>query len=293
MLKPFLCILAGGLLLAGCTTAPQEEIATLPAISNPASDVRNPGQVIWHDLATADLEASKAFYGGLLGWTFEALTDKGRRYTAVYNGGKLIGGMFEFSSRDKEDPTGEWLINLSTDNVAQAAAAFAAAGGTILEPARAVADRGTAAFVRDPQQAVMVLTKSSSGDPVEGEVPVGSWLWNELWTHDGPAAMAFYKSVFGYDVEEMEGLGGRAYYLLKKNDVPVGGMLEILNKDIRPHWVPFIRVDDLQVSLLLAMELGANILIEPTKEIRDGKVALLQTPSGEPLVLQEYSFESN
>jgi hypothetical protein len=51
-------------------------------------------------------------------------------------------------------------------------------------------------------------------------------------------------------------------------------------------------VADLQVSLLLAMELGANILIEPSKDIRDGKVALVQSPTGEPIVLQEFEFEN-
>ncbi|MEX0329811.1 MAG: VOC family protein [Puniceicoccaceae bacterium] len=291
MFRRILCIVAGLTLLAGCKTTEEAPIATLPPISQPATGVSNPGQVIWHDLATPDLAASKEFYGELLGWSFEQLNDRGRRYTAVYNGEAIIGGMFEFTSRDRKDPTGEWLINLSSADVAGAAAAFTDAGGEIIEPARAVPNRGTAAFVRDPQEAVMVLVDSSTGDPTEEFVPIGSWLWNELWTHDGPAANAFYSDLFGYDTEEMKGLGGRKYYLLSKGGTPVGGILEIQNKDIRPHWVPFVRVEDLQVSLVLAATLGANVLIEPDNDIRDGKVALIQSPTGEPLVLQEYSFE--
>lgn len=292
MFRNLLCLSAGLLLFAGCSTTREAPLATLPPISQPATAVLNPGQVIWHDLATPDLVKSTEFYGELLGWRFEQLNDKGRRYTAVYNGDTLIGGMFEFSSRDSKDPTGEWLVNLSSADVAADAAKFAAAGGEILEPAQAVPNRGTAAFVRDPQAAVMVLTKSSTGDPGEGYVPFGSWLWNELWTHDAAAASAFYADVFGYSSEELEGLGGRKYFLLSKGEAPTGGILEMKRQDIRPHWVPFVRVEDLQVSLVLAATLGGHVLLEPDKDIREGKVALIQSPTGEPLVLQEYTFAS-
>lgn len=292
MFRRILCISAGLSLLAGCTTTEQPTTTLLPPVSRPATGISNPGQVIWHDLATPDLAKSREFYGELLGWRFEQLNEKGRRYTAIYNGESVIGGMFEFTSRDRADPTGEWLINLSSANVETDAASLAAAGGEILEPARAVPDRGTAAFVRDPQQAVMVLVDSSTGDPEDQYVPYGAWLWNELWTHDAEAASELYSGLFGYATEEMEGLGGRKYFLLNKGNVPVGGILEMRNTDIRPHWVPFIRVEDLQVSLVLAATLGGTVLIEPEKEIRDGKVALIQSPTGEPLVLQEFTFES-
>ena len=113
-----------------------------------------------------------------------------------------------------------------------------------------------------------------------------------MWTHDLPAAVELYSGVFGYSSDVLEGPDGRPYAMLKKGEIPVGGILEIRNKDIRPHWVPYVRVADLQVSLVLAMELGATILIEPDDSIRDGKVALIQGPTGEPVVLQEFVFET-
>ena len=292
MVKPILCILAGGIILTGCVSREQSTSATLPPISVPATDTHNPGQVVWHDLATADLEQSKRFYGGLFGWTFEKLREEGRQYTAVYNGETLIAGMFQFTSKDREDPTGEWLVNISSSDVAGDSAKIVAAGGEILEPVRDVPNRGTVAFVRDPQQAIFLLANSSSGDPKDDFVPVGGWLWNELWTHDGQAALATYQNLFGYAGEPVDAADGRNYFLLSKNEAAVGGILEMRNKDIRPHWVPFLRVDDLQVSLVLAMELGATVLLEPDANIRDGKVALIQGPTGEPIVLQEFQFEN-
>lgn len=287
-LLPVLILLL--LLTSGCTTTRQEPLATLPPISSSPTSTLNPGQVIWHDLATSNLKASQTFYGEMFGWTFERLTSGGRRYTAVYNGESLIGGMFEFTAKDRDDPNGEWLINLSSGDVAADATAFAAAGGAILEPAREIPDRGTAAFVRDPQEAILVLTRSSTGDPPDEDMPMGGWLWNELWTHDATAALELYGGIFGYEAESMDGPGGRPYYLLIKEGAPVAGILQIRNPEIRSHWVPFIRVEDLQVSLILAMELGATILIEPDKDIRDGFVALIQSPTGEPIVLQQFDL---
>lgn len=292
MVKPILCILSAAVLFTGCTTTRESTPVVLPPVNETVTGTSNPGQVIWHDLATSDIEAAKSFYGELLGWTFDELSDTGRRYTTVSNGDAIIGGMFQFISPERKNATGEWLVNLSSADPAADAAAMEAAGGKVLEPARDVPDRGTGAFVADPQKAVMILTRSSSGDPGDSEVPVGGWLWNELWTHDAPAALELYTSIFGYESEQLEGLDGRNYYLLKKNGTPVGGILGIRNEEIRPHWVPFVRVADLQVSLVIAMELGATILIEPSQEIRDGTVALLQAPTGEPIVLQEFEFDN-
>jgi predicted enzyme related to lactoylglutathione lyase len=279
-------------LLSGCATRPGGPAVTLPAVSNPPVERQNPGQVIWHDLATRDLAAAKAFYGGLFGWTFEQLNPEGRQYTVVYSEGVAIGGMFTFNSADTEKITGEWLVNLSSADVKADAKAFAAAGGAILEPAREVPDRGTAAFVRDPQQAVLVLTASSTGDPAEGEVPVGGWLWNELWTHDATAALFLYEEIFGYESKQMNPDGEREYYLLGKDSVPLAGILEIKDPEIRPHWVPFVRVADVKASVARAVELGGSIIIEPDPAIRDGKVALLLGTGGEPIVVQEFEFES-
>lgn len=291
MITRLLFLAALSALLAGCATAPRGPVAILPAITNPATERHNPGQVIWHDLATRDLAAAKAFYGELFGWTFEQLTTEGRQYTVVYLDGSPIGGMFAFSTKDTDKSSGEWLVSLSAADVKADAQQFVTAGGEVLEPMREVPERGTAAFVRDPQQAVLILTRSSTGDPEEGEVPFGGWLWNELWTHDATAALFLYEQVFGYESKQVDTGGERDYYLLGKDDIPMGGILEIQDKEVRPHWVPFVRVEDVKASVTRAVEIGGSVLIEPDAGIRDGKVALLLGPGGEPLVLQEFAFE--
>ena len=280
------CVTAA-VLLAGCSTP----VTKLPPISTEATGMNNPGQVIWHDLATRDLRVSQAFYGQLFGWEFDKIGLGARQYTIIRHRGKIIGGMFKFEDDDVEKPTGEWLVNLSTTNVDNAVLAVENAGGRIIEPAQDFPDRGRAAFVSDNQEALFIITQSSSGDPLETEVPLGGWLWNELWTRDHDRAKAFYESVFSYGFEAPPGPRERAYSILTQGGKPKAALLELQTPDVRPHWVPFVRVLDVEATVALAKAMQANVILEPDPAIRDGKVALLQGPTGEPFVVQSYDFE--
>lgn len=281
-------LVLGSLLLGGCS-AP---VAKLPPISPEPTGNQAIGQVIWHDLATRDLEIAKAFYGQLFNWEFEKIGFGPREYTVIRDRGRVIGGMFKFAEGEKENSTGEWLVNLSTDDVDEAVGQVVAAGGRIIEPVRDVPDRGRAAFVSDDQEALFVITQSSSGTPEDGVVPYGNWLWNELWTRDASKAKTFYAGVFDYAYETpTDGPSQRTYALMLRDGRPRAGMLELQVDDVRPHWVPFIRVPDVAATVTLAKAMQANVILEPDPEIRNGTVALLQGPTGEPFVVQSYEFE--
>src|SRR5512135_1801302 len=43
----------------------------LPPITARPTGVFHPGKVVWFDLLTHDPATARAFYGGVLGWTFE------------------------------------------------------------------------------------------------------------------------------------------------------------------------------------------------------------------------------
>jgi len=193
MRLPLLALVLVSVFWVGCAT----QSVRLPPISGDSVQRQNPGQVIWHDLATRDLGVAQAFYGELFGWEFERIGSGEREYTLIKHRGEAIGGMFKFTVDEKPTAHGEWLLNLSTADVDAAAAAFAASGGRVVEPARDFPDRGRAAFVEDAQGALVILMDSASGDPTRSDVSFGSWLWHELWTNDKSVAIAHYQSVFG------------------------------------------------------------------------------------------------
>ncbi len=65
-------------------------LASLPSSMNAQV---TPGRVVWHDLVTRDVDASKAFYGALFGWTWRAPTfGKDLVYVDWREGGRGHGG---------------------------------------------------------------------------------------------------------------------------------------------------------------------------------------------------------
>ena len=49
-----------------------ETLPPLPPLIDPASDVQRPGKFVWADLFSSDLERSRDFFTGLLGWEWRS-----------------------------------------------------------------------------------------------------------------------------------------------------------------------------------------------------------------------------
>ena len=74
----------------------------------------------------------------------------------------------------------------------------------------------------DPQGAAFYLFQpaSSEGRP-EGAPEIGDASWHELMTTDAPAAMEFYRQVFGWQPSEAMDMGPMGTYtLFKRPDRP-------------------------------------------------------------------------
>ena len=79
------------LLLAGslCLSAvPALQAADAPATASAPSKAQLlPGKIVYAQLTTPDLKSAKAFYGSLLGWTFQDVpVSKGQYAQALVNG---------------------------------------------------------------------------------------------------------------------------------------------------------------------------------------------------------------
>jgi predicted enzyme related to lactoylglutathione lyase len=113
--------------------------------------VNEVGTWSWNELVTADLDAARAFYGELFGWTAEAVPGPIPR-TSFTLDGLLIGG--GHAPIGPEDPTPRWSVAFRVADADQSAARVQELGGTVLLPPMdipvgrfaIVADRGGAAF---------------------------------------------------------------------------------------------------------------------------------------------------
>ncbi len=116
---------------------------------------RRPGAVGWHELHTASIERSFAFYGPLLGWQ-KAGAPAGPKdpYQEFSAGGETIGGML---ARPGQSSLSLWLYYFNVAGVAAAAKRVEAAGGQILDGPFTVQGGAQAVHCRDPQGAIFAL----------------------------------------------------------------------------------------------------------------------------------------
>ena len=83
------------LLLVVLTTACSTLNFDLPAVTPAPTAASLPGKIIWHDLLTEDIDASRRFYGELFGWEFDPMpltlgVGKSSQYLLIRHKGKLI-----------------------------------------------------------------------------------------------------------------------------------------------------------------------------------------------------------
>lgn len=261
--------------LAGCSV----QQAELPVIGNPGTHL--PGKVVWHDLVTPDLERSRAFYGDLLGWQFDEISDG---YLLASNNGRPVAGLAHLESAQRSS---HWLPLVSVSDIEQVQAATQGAGGSIVLAATELGGRGEVAVLQDPQGAAFAVLQSSHGDPVDGDPDVNEWMWNEIWTEDVVTSALFYQDLLGYN-QGSRMVGGVSYNYLERDGRPRVGLLTRPDPQIGNTWVAYLRVADVASVVARAANLGGTVLMAPDPQVRKGTVAVLADPNGAGFIVQEW-----
>ena len=113
----------------------------------PKRDSAPGGAPCWIDLATSDVDKSRAFYEELFGWTSEdAGEDYGHYINFSKDGVPVAGAMTNPSIGEMPDA---WSIYLACDDVRKTVDVVAANGGEVMMPAMDVMSLGSMAFVLD------------------------------------------------------------------------------------------------------------------------------------------------
>lgn len=259
--------------------------ATPPIASQIGETTHTPGRVVWHDLASPNPEASAAFYESVFGWTTVPYGDGDKKVWVFKMDEKPVALMAYYQT---ENGSGEWIGAISVSDVTDATEKAKAQGAKIIKKAMNVDERGSISFIQDPQGASVSLIKLTNGDPEPSLAEINTFLGQELWSNEVSQSASFYSSVVGYTAEETD-TQKVPYTIFKMGDMNCAGMLKNPAPTIRSHWVPYIRVSDLNETIAKATKSGAKVLIEPSPEIRNGSVALLLDPTGAPLAVQVYN----
>lgn len=242
---------------------------------------------VWHDLMTTDVEKSLAFYTALFGWErrkFEV--GSGPAYDMLYAGEIGIGGMVPLSPGDNVPP--HWIGYVSFKDVDAAVAQVVAEGGKTYVPPTDIPTVGRFAVVADPQGAVFSPFRGDGPEmPVPVNAPLGTVAWNELMTSDAEKAAEFYTALTGWTVQQVDMGPMGVYFLFKRGERNVAGMMKHPEAGHHPSWTPYIAVASADESAARAAELGATVIVPPA-DIEDwGRFYMALDTTGAPFATLE------
>lgn len=253
-----------------------------PSITAAPTGEWDPGQLVWADLLTDDVESARQFYAEVFGWRFVG-DDK---YLRATNAGMPVAGIAHHEPRDPDTSEVAWVVSISVEDVDAAVAAVPGAGGKVLEGPQSVAKRGRYAIVEDGQGAVFVLLRSEQGDPPDRRSVDNEWVWAELWTRDPGGAKRFYGTVAGFESRDIQDSDDGSYTVLFNGGKPKTGIVELPWEDVFPHWLPYLRVGDVGKTIARIQQAGGHVLLAPGDEYDDGTVAIVSDPTGGVFAIQ-------
>lgn len=120
--------------------------------------VNEPGAFAWNELATRDVDGSKAFYSKLFGWKLETQQMGPTSYTMITNGDRPNGGFIEMNEQWEGIPP-HWMTYFWVDDVDASAKAVEGSEGKIHVPPTDIPEVGRFSVVADPQGATFTLFK--------------------------------------------------------------------------------------------------------------------------------------
>jgi predicted enzyme related to lactoylglutathione lyase len=112
--------------------------------------VNEPGTWSWSELLTTDVEASKAFYGDVFGWTAETHgAGATGEYTEWQVDGRSVGGMMQKPPMLPEEVPPFWAVYFAVTDTDAAVARVTELGGSVMMPPIDI-EPGRFAVVADP-----------------------------------------------------------------------------------------------------------------------------------------------
>ncbi|MGY4540984.1 putative enzyme related to lactoylglutathione lyase [Arthrobacter sp. UYNi723] len=248
---------------------------------NSSSTSYRHGEPCWADVQTRDVEAAKAFYAAVFGWTFKDLpTPDGRSYAQAFVGEDLVAVVAPQNPHQESLGThAQWNIYFAAEDAGALAEEVPHAGGAVQFGPEEVADTGVMVFVDPPGGGTTGVwqpgTHTGSGRYNEA----GALSWTELLTPEPRAAVAFFQQLFGHEVTEYPQDDGGTYSTLMVNGAEVAG---IVAAEAPARWQIYFGVTDVAEAVRKAVAAGAEVLIAPEPDDDDtpGATATLQDPQG-------------
>jgi uncharacterized protein len=112
----------------------------------------------------------------------------------------------------------------------------------------------------------------------------GTFSWPELSTTDQKGAVAFYRALLGWDLNEVPLGPSDMYSMFQMRGKEVAAAYTMRPEERQsgapPHWNSYVTVKSVDESTKKAQQLGAKVLAPPFDVMDAGRMAVLQDPTG-------------
>lgn len=242
------------------------------------------GMFIWYELMTPDPAAAKAFYDSVVGWNIAIdSVAPGIEYRMIGRGdGGNAGGVLTLTE-EMQAGGGKpmWFGYLHTPDVDETVAAITDDGGGVMMAPWNQPGVGRLAMVTGPEGAPIYLM-----DPIppEGQPDAVSDVfsvdqsqhvrWNELWSSDPDASVAFYRRHFGWGQDGDMDMGEMGKYrFFQVGEVGVGAVMPTTPDMPQSMWNYYFGVDDIDRAAA-AVTAGGGQIVNGPMQIPGGEYAL-------------------
>ena len=119
--------------------------------------------------------------------------------------------------------------------------------------------------------------------PEVARYAAGEFCWIELGTSDLEAATAYYTTLFGWTIEDQPAGEDGTYRTCRAEGKKVLGLFELIDGppiSDAPDWITYVCVDDADQSAKAAEALGGSIVVAPLDVADQGRMAVIQDPTG-------------
>jgi predicted enzyme related to lactoylglutathione lyase len=107
----------------------------------------------------------------------------------------------------------------------------------------------------------------------------------ELGTTDLEKAKSFYRSLFDWQLNDMDMGGGMSYTLINVGEGTGGGMMKQMVPGAPSSWLAYVQVDDIRAATDKAKSLGATIMRDVMDVTDEGSLSIIRDPTGAALGL--------
>lgn len=243
------------------------------------------GLFVWHELMTTDPQGAAAFYCAIFPWRTQpsGVAD----YQQWMSGSSAVGGlMAQPAQGGAAGAPPSWLTYLGAADVDATVQEAQLLGGGVLKPPMDIPGVGRFAVLTDPQGAAFAVFSPLPREPA-AEPQARPFSWHELATTDPQGALDFYVRLFGWHLAPAHDMGaGNLYHIVEHQGAPAGGVYRLQDPSRPPHWLTYVKVDDLDRTLAATRAAGGRVVQEPMV-VPDGRVARILDPQGGAIALHE------